>query len=207
MESLKLNLGCGKSIAEGWINIDSQPGPGVDFLADLDPASSDASSPRLPFDDNTVDEFLMSHVLEHITHTLPLMQELYRVAKPDARMTIRVPYGSSNDAYEDPTHVRQYFTGSFGYFGQPLYWKADYGYRGDWQVEHVTLALSEARYGKVSLQQCMGEIMGYRNVVLEMVAELRAMKPMREARKELQVTPSVTIVLVDENLKYVATKL
>lgn len=37
------------------------------------------------------------------------MEELHRIAKQDAIFTCRVPYGSSDDAYEDPTHVRQFF--------------------------------------------------------------------------------------------------
>lgn len=217
--SIKLNLGCGKNIlpaSDGWVNIDHVGGPGVDLVALLDNAiihfhpgpgfpltGPVVPKEGLPYENNSVDEFLMSHVLEHIKSPLTLMQELYRIAKPDAELLVRVPYGSSNDAYEDPTHVRQYFTGSFGYFSQPLYWRADYGYRGDWQAEQISLALNESRYGKVSKQQAMGEIMGYRNVVLEMVCRMRAVKPMREARKELQQAPEIFIVLVDDDMKFV----
>lgn len=211
---LKLNLGCGKNILEGWVNIDSADLPGVDWVANLEPPFyyRHTSGPplealigrsQLPFGDGSVSEFLMSHVLEHITHTLDLMQELYRIAEPDAEMLIRVPYGASNDAHEDPTHVRQYFTGSFAYFSQPIYWRADYGYRGDWQPEHISLALNEVRYRHVSKHQAMGEIMGYRNVVLEMVCRMRAVKPMRERRRELMVKPEISIVLVDDNMRYV----
>ena len=207
--SLKLNLGCGKNILEGWENIDQIPGPGVDLKACLDPLGHESNVAEdywvsgLPYEDNSVSEFLMSHVLEHITHTLELMQELYRIAEPDAEMLIRVPYGASNDAHEDPTHVRQYFTGSFAYFSQPIYWRADYGYRGDWQPEHISLALNDVRYRHVSKHQAMGEIMGYRNVVLEMVCRMRAVKPMRERKRELMVKPEISIVLVDDEMKYV----
>lgn len=196
---LKLNLGCGTNILEGWVNVDKFATGGVNLGIDLD----EGTDTRFPYEDNSVSEFLMSHVLEHITHTLDLMQELYRIAEPDAEMLIRVPYGASNDAHEDPTHVRQYFTGSFAYFSQPIYWRADYGYRGDWQPEHISLALNEARYGRVSKQQAMGEIMGYRNVVLEMVCRMRAVKPMRERRRELMVKPEISIVLVDDEMRYV----
>lgn len=197
--SLKLNLGCGKNILEGWVNVDKHGIEGVNLAVDLD----EGTDTYFPYEDGTVSEFLMSHVLEHITHTLDLMQELYRIAEPDAEMLIRVPYGASNDAHEDPTHVRQYFTGSFAYFSQPIYWRADYGYRGDWQPEHISLALNEVRYRHVSKHQAMGEIMGYRNVVLEMVCRMRAVKPMRERRRELIVKPEISIVLVDDNLRYV----
>src|SRR5215831_340537 len=129
VESRRLNVGCGRHIIPGWINLDSQPFPGIDVIVDLERC---AEVP-LPIDDNSIDEFLLSHLIEHIRAPLPLMQELHRVARPEAKAIIRVPYGSSDDAWEDQTHVRAYFLQSFGYFSQPYYWRADYGYRGDWQ--------------------------------------------------------------------------
>lgn len=85
------------------------PGAGVDLVCDLE-----TEGPALP--DNSADEFLASHVLEHLRNPLPLMAECWRIAKPGALFVARVPYGSSDDADEDPTHVR---------------WRADYGFRGD----------------------------------------------------------------------------
>lgn len=118
---MKLNVGCGRNTLEGWLNLDSQALPGVDIIADLDACDS----VPLPLAYDSVEEFLLSHVLEHIPNVLPMMQELHRVARHDARMVIRVPHGASDDAFEDPTHVRQLFHGSFGYFSQPYYWRAD----------------------------------------------------------------------------------
>ena len=85
-----------------------------------------ARAERLPFEDNSATHILMSHVLEHIQNPLPMMEELYRVAKPGCLMVIACPYGSSDDAWEDPTHVRPIFASSTLYFSQPAYWKADY---------------------------------------------------------------------------------
>jgi SAM-dependent methyltransferase len=73
----------------------------------------------------------LGDVIEHLHHTLPLMQELHRVPKPGAKAVIRVPHGASDDAWEDPTHLRGYFQSSSGYFSQQFYWRADYHYRGD----------------------------------------------------------------------------
>ena len=33
---------------------------------------------------------------------------------------------------------------SFAYFAQPTYWRADYGYRGDWAVEDIVLVMPKA---------------------------------------------------------------
>ena len=177
--SVQLNLGCGRDIREGWVNIDAFPMPGVDVVADFD------DKPVLPFDDDSVDYSEGSHVIEHLRDPLPFMAELWRVTRPDGTVKFFCPYGSTDDADEDPTHVRHVFHGSWAYFGQPHYWRADYGYRGDWQPISVTLALfpefadcTEAELGSMLRFQ--------RNIVSEMAATLRCVKPRREPLRELQ---------------------
>lgn len=50
------------------------------------------------------------------------------VANLDDCQNNPLPFEESciDDAVEDPTHARQYFLNSFGYFLQPFYWRADY---------------------------------------------------------------------------------
>src|SRR5262249_34991940 len=108
--------------------------------------------------------------------------------------TFRTPYGSSDDADEDPTHVRRYFWGSWGYFSQPYYWRADYGYRGDWEVEDVVLTVDPELGGK-SWQEGFQVVQRSPNVVRELVARLRAVKPIREPRRELQKQTLVRFVV------------
>lgn len=185
---MKLNLGCGRNVLEGWTNVDKLAGRGVDVgVPDLDAAES-----LHVLSDESCEEFLLSHVLEHLRDPLALFQQMYRIAKPDARAVVRCPYGSSDDADEDPTHVRRMFLGSWGYFGQPHYWRADYGYGGDWKCERVTLFLDPRCKGQESTI-----IFRERNTVLEMVAELRAVKPAREARRELQEQPEIVLTVVE----------
>ena len=193
MSTQRLNVGCGRSALEGWINLDRSPGPGVDVVADLDAVRSTP----IPLADDSVDEFLLSHVIEHLADPLGLMQELWRIAKPGALAGIRVPHGASDDAWEDQTHVRPYFVGSFGFFAQPWYWRADYGYRGDWQPERVTLRVDRALVVDPDAQRFFRRIQTERNLVREMVAELRAVKPARAPKRELMRPPAVTIAPVD----------
>jgi len=174
----RLHLGCGRTVFPGWINVDAVAAPGVDLVIDLEAG-------RLPLPDNSVGEIYASHVLEHIRGALGLMQELHRVAKPGAKAVFRVPYGSSDDADEDPTHVRRYFWGSWAYFGQPHYWRADYGYRGDWDLEEIVLVVDAGLAGK-SWEESFRAVKERRNIVSEMVATLRAVKPIRAPLKELQ---------------------
>jgi hypothetical protein len=189
---LRLNLGCGRSPLPGWINIDISPLPGIDIVADLDACRTQS----LPFADDSATEMRISHVLEHIGDTLALMQELHRVAAPSCVLTIRAPYGSSDDAYEDPTHRHRFFINSFAYFSQPLYWRADYGYRGDWEQTSLTLLVSRAENTGLTPEQLLTRVRRLRNVVLELVAELRAVKPIRPADRSLQRTPRINFQLV-----------
>lgn len=175
---VRLNLGCGRSPIPGWINVDSCVLPEVDVVVDLEGGT-------LPFADDSIAEFAGSHVLEHIRNSLGLMQELHRIAKPGALAVFRVPYGSSDDADTDPTHVRRYFWGSWGYFSQPYYWRADYGYRGDWEIEDLLLIVKEEFNGK-TWAEVFQAVEERRNVVKEMVATLRAIKPIRPPLRGLQ---------------------
>lgn len=176
---MKLNLGCGRDIRDGWVNVDCVPMPGVDHVVDFD------DKPVLPLPDDSVAYSEGSHVIEHLHYPLPFMEELWRVTKPGGTAAFRCPYGSTDDADEDPTHVRRMFHGSWGYFGQPHYWRADYGYRGDWQPMQVTLRIMPG------FDACTGEeleavIQMQRNVVAEMAVSLRCVKPARPPLRELQ---------------------
>ncbi len=96
--TIKLNLGCGRDVREGWVNVDKHPCEGVDLVLDLD-------KDPLPFPDGSVDEVYASHVLEHLLKWEELVIEVHRVLKPRSRFEIIVPYGYRwNSAY----HVRYF---------------------------------------------------------------------------------------------------
>jgi hypothetical protein len=190
-KTVRLNIGCGRNTLPGWINIDNIDLPGIDIIMDLESCGQQ----QLPYEDNSVNEFLLSHSLEHVVNSLGLMQELHRIARPQALAVIRLPFGASDDAFEDPTHVRQYFPGSFGYFSQPFYWRADYGYRGDWQVRKITLNVDKNVHSGLTAEEIFLKVRGDRNVVGEMIVELIAVKPIRGPLKELQTPPPISINL------------
>lgn len=183
---MRLNLGCGRDIREGWVNIDCSPLPGVDHVVDFD------GKPVLPFDDDAVSYSEGIHVIEHLRNPLPFMQELHRVTRPGGVAAFRCPYGSTDDADEDPTHVRRMFAGSWGYFGQPHYWRADYGYRGDWQPELITLLIFP-EFAGCAEAELQSMVRFQRNIVAEMSVQLRCVKPAREPRRELQEACELTM--------------
>jgi len=172
----RLHFGCGGDVRQGWINLDSRPLPGVDVIANLDACRRKP----LPFADDSIDELMGNHILEHLSDPLALMQELHRIAKPGAKLVFRVPYGSSDDADQDPTHVKRYFMRSFYYFSQLGYTHFDYDYRGDWDTVSVVLSVDAARHGGKIFDQLLEEVRSQRNVVLEMTATLSAVKPARK---------------------------
>lgn len=175
-----MNLGSGPRPLSGWVNVDRfEP---CDVLRELDTADWSGQPLTLA---ESVDEFFASHLLEHIVRIEELLAECWRVAKPGARFVARVPYGSSDDADEDPGHVRRFFRGSWGYFGQPYRWRGGGVYAADWQVRHVWLVAP----GYPSL----AEIDRGRNLVDEMVAEMVAVKPARARDRGLIEHPQVSV--------------
>jgi ubiquinone/menaquinone biosynthesis C-methylase UbiE len=106
---LKLNLGCGPTKKEGFIGVDKVKLPTVDIVHDLDVYP-------YPFEDNSVDEIYCSHILEHLTDFNKTMEELWRICKPNALITIRGPYYKSHYAFGDATHKHFFTEQSFIYF-------------------------------------------------------------------------------------------
>jgi SAM-dependent methyltransferase len=189
---VRLNLGCGRTILDGWVNLDIVEGPGVDIVADLD----DVAANPLPLADDSVDEIVALHLIEHLRNPLEFMAEMWRVAKPGASFALATPYGSSDDAWEDMTHTRPYFVGSWQAFGQPYYHRADYGYRADWQPVEITVRVPRARYEGCEPADIFHDVQHARNVVDEMCVTLEAVKPARSQLAELGHQPQAGIALV-----------
>ena len=85
---MKLNLGCGDKILPGYVNVDvaeTRAGKRPDVLCDLHALT--------PFEDNSVDEILSVHVVEHFWRweVVGVLKEWVRVLKAGGLMVLECP--------------------------------------------------------------------------------------------------------------------
>jgi predicted SAM-dependent methyltransferase len=89
---LRVHLGCGNALLDGWVNLDCyppEPRPGAQILT-LD------MRPRLPFASASVSALFSEHFLEHLPFDLVrkrLIPEILRVLEPGGRIRLSVPDG------------------------------------------------------------------------------------------------------------------
>ena len=100
---VNLNLGSGAKKIDGYINLDKFNTFKPDIVHDLEKFP-------YPFNDNSVDKIIMSHVLEHLGQNPDIfnsiMKELYRICKNGSLIDITIPHPRHDDFLSDPTHVR-----------------------------------------------------------------------------------------------------
>lgn len=82
---LKLQIGCGKEILEGWINLDMDFFKGIDLINDV--------RKGLPFKDKTFDYVFAEHFIEHLTRDegKNFLKECFRILKIDGILRISTP--------------------------------------------------------------------------------------------------------------------
>lgn len=84
---VRLHLGCGSRLFDHYINID-----GEYLRHDPNVVIHDITKP-FPLEDNSVDEILTVHVIEHLTrsHVMPMFKEWLRVCRPGGMVAIEWP--------------------------------------------------------------------------------------------------------------------
>lgn len=83
---LKLNLGCGTTKFDSYVNIDIEPTCNPDLVCNF-------IMDTLPYEDGTVDEIVLFHTIEHIRkvyHNRVLI-ECLRVLKVDGKLIVSFP--------------------------------------------------------------------------------------------------------------------
>ncbi len=107
MSEVKLNIGCGDDIKDGFVNVDIRGGDGVNLVADVQ------NLHMIP--DESVDYILAQDILEHFPfkRTLDILREWCRVLKHRGILKVRVPnlkylcehYVEYRDAYFVSYHL------------------------------------------------------------------------------------------------------
>lgn len=141
---LKLDIACGNNITEGFVGMDIVKMPHVKYVGDIlkFPDPNDKLQGKEPsvweqIPDNSVDELVSNHFIEHIPHGdgyhdpfFQFFDQVYRVLKPAtfsqdnpnipisgfARFV--APYYSSMRAWQDPTHQRAISDMTFYYLSK-----------------------------------------------------------------------------------------
>lgn len=106
---MKLNVGCGNKIIDGYLGVDKFECSGARYICDIE-------KENLPFDNNVVDSILLDNVIEHFLDIPGVMRELIRVSRKGADIQIITPHFSSLDSWMDPTHLHHLSFFSFDHF-------------------------------------------------------------------------------------------
>ena len=110
---MKLNLGAGKKKIDGYVNVDNSLMFAPDEVVDLNNA--------WPWADNSVEEVVASHVLDHLPMSpTDVMLNLYRILKPGGKASITVPHPRSDDFINDPSHHHGYMPQTFEHFSKKI---------------------------------------------------------------------------------------
>ena len=186
---MRLNLGCGNRKINDWVNVDKVATCNPDKIVNLEELP-------WPWPDNSVDEILLSHVLEHLGAAtdvyLGIIKELYRICRDGALINIRVPHPRHDIFLNDPTHVRAITPDGLRLFSQAQNrnWIAKGAphtplgiYLGvDFTIQSLNTVLDERWRGRfkrseISLDDLKHAMRTYNNVVAEIQIVMRAIKP------------------------------
>ncbi len=104
-----IDIGCGNFKEEGYFGIDIYPGRDVDLVMDLNKG-------ELPFEDNQIEHVVSYHCIEHIENYIVLMNEIWRIMKPNAQFFLSVPYYNNYINFANIFHKHHFNEHSMRFF-------------------------------------------------------------------------------------------
>lgn len=151
----KLNIGCRNSRIEDYKNCDIVDGPCVDYICSAD---------KLPFEDNSIDEVLSEHMIEHLTFEEfnRSIVEWHRVLKVGGSIIIECPdLMGVCKAFVDSNHFNQYFSFA-GYWPLIAHF---YGHQRGASPEEKLSQVHKSGYTVEHLRFCL-EGIGFKDILL-----------------------------------------
>ena len=88
----KIHLGCGLDYKSDYINLDVNKSCKADVYHDL-------NHYPYPFKDNTADEIIACHIIEHLDDPVKFLKECHRVLKLNSRLIVECPIGGTWSSY------------------------------------------------------------------------------------------------------------
>ena len=104
-----LDIGCGANKVAGAIGMDVNPRTAADVIHDLDDLP-------YPFADDSFDEVIGRHVIEHVQNPMGVMAELHRIARAGGVVKLLAPHWTNPDFATDLTHRNHLNSYSFRNF-------------------------------------------------------------------------------------------
>ena len=136
---MKLNFGCGDHKLDGFVGVDKLKTKAADIIHDMNVFP-------YPFRNDSVEEALLSNILEHLHDTIGVINEIWRVCKNEATVRIIVPYYNSPGACNDPTHVRFFTERTFDYFTKDgITFFSEYNYYSFGRFEIIAVIPSQRK--------------------------------------------------------------
>ena len=154
-KDIKLNIGCGRRVLDGWINVDTRSrGCKPDIDADVR---------DLPFPDDYADEVMAIHLIEHfyVWEAPAVIKEWKRVLKPGGKLILECPdlektimhmaNGRSEPnltmwpLYGDPSHQDPLMCHKWGYNATSLIKLMEFSGFGKVSLEDAQFHMKEVR--------------------------------------------------------------
>lgn len=107
---MKLNLGSGDDLKQDYVNVDLYE-PKADMKWDL-------NNIPYPFEDSSIDEILMQHVLEHFEKPIDVINECIRILRPGGKLIVETPHYNHSAAVE-AAHTTFFNDTWFNYWYEP----------------------------------------------------------------------------------------
>lgn len=108
---IKLDVGAGDNLQEGFIGMDMRPTKNADII-------HNAEVMPYPLPDEICHIIICSHLVEHLNPAkmIDIMNEWWRLLKETGQLWLSMPYAGSFGFWQDPTHIKTWNEATATYF-------------------------------------------------------------------------------------------